>query len=203
LQNFNNIKDLIFDICCRESTEVAGKIALLLWVIWQNRNNFVRNEAKIKARQVRLQATGMLEDWLVVNGHVVTTNIARTHQEAIHTSECWQPPRHGYMKCNVDASFLATTDAIGFGWCFRDNQGRFLLADSNVTQGRLNTIEGDALAMKEAISEAIQRGFTYFIFECDSQIFIDVISSRQQGYSTFSLLISKICSLLSSVSNFE
>ncbi|PNX75879.1 cytochrome p450 [Trifolium pratense] len=93
----------------------------------------------------------------------------------------------GYLKCNVDASFLATTNATGSGWCFRDNQGRFLLAGSNVIHGRLNTIEGEAVAMKEAISEAIQRGFTHVIFESDSRILIDAISSRQQGYSTFSL----------------
>jgi ribonuclease HI len=77
------------------------------------------------------------------------------------------------------------------------------LVESNVTHGRFNTIEGEALAMKEAISEAIQRGFTHVIFESDSQIFIDAISSGQQGHSTFSLLISNIRSLLSLVSNFE
>jgi ribonuclease HI len=58
------------------------------------------------------------------------------------------------------------------------------LVESNVTHGRFNTIEGEALAMKEAISEAIQRGFTNVIFESDSQILIDAIFSRQQGYST-------------------
>ncbi|PNX92059.1 TIR-NBS-LRR resistance protein [Trifolium pratense] len=31
----------------------------------------------------------------------------------------WTPPREGYLKCNVDASFFATTDAIGSRWCLR------------------------------------------------------------------------------------
>jgi hypothetical protein len=77
LQNFNKIKDLIFYICCRESKEVAGKMALLLWVIWQNRNNFVWNEAKITARQVGFEVASMWEDWIAVNEQVETTNIAR------------------------------------------------------------------------------------------------------------------------------
>ncbi|XP_045800055.1 uncharacterized protein LOC123894182 [Trifolium pratense] len=203
LQSCNNIQELIFDICCRESKEVAGKMALLMWVLWQNRNNFVWHETRISARQAGLQAMSMWEDWIQVNGQVVTTNKAGQQQHVAHVNEQQQPPRYSYLKCNVDASFLGTTNATGSGWCFRDNQGRFLLAGSNVILGRLNTIEGEAVAMKEAISEAIQRGFTHVIFESDSQILIDAISSRQQGYSTFSPLISNIRSLLSLVPNFE
>jgi DNA-binding helix-hairpin-helix protein with protein kinase domain len=106
----------------------------------------------------------MWDDWIVVNGQVVTTTSAPAQQHAAHAIEQWQPPRQGYLKCNVNASFSTTVDATSSGWCIRDNQGRFLLAGSNVIHGRLTVIEGEALAMKEAIGEVIQRGFTCVIF---------------------------------------
>jgi hypothetical protein len=82
---------LIFDICCRESKEVAGKMALLLWVIWQNRNNYVWNEVKNTARQVGQQAVSMWDDWIAVNGQVVTTTSAPSQQHAAHAIEGIQP----------------------------------------------------------------------------------------------------------------
>jgi ribonuclease HI len=115
----------------------------------------------------------------------------------------WIPPCQGYVKCNVDASFYNTAGATGWGRCLRDHRGRFILAESNVIQGRLNTIEGEAMTMREAIQEVMQRGFTHMIFESDSQIVIDVISSSRHGVSEFSTLISQIQSLLLLVSNFE
>ncbi|MCI53373.1 hypothetical protein A2U01_0074619, partial [Trifolium medium] len=57
----------------------------------------------------------------------------------------WTPPREGYLKCNVDASFFAKADATGSGWCLRDHQGRFILAGSNVNHGTRSTVEGEIM----------------------------------------------------------
>ncbi|MCH83939.1 cytochrome P450 [Trifolium medium] len=65
----------------------------------------------------------------------------------------WQPPHPGYLKCNVDASFYNATRITGGGWCLRDHRGRFILAGTNLINGRLNTLEGEAMALKEAIYE--------------------------------------------------
>jgi hypothetical protein len=51
-----------FDVCCKESKEVARKMAMLLWVIWHNRNNYVYSEIKISARQVKMQAESMWKE---------------------------------------------------------------------------------------------------------------------------------------------
>jgi ribonuclease HI len=59
------------------------------------------------------------------------------------------------------------------------------------------------MAIKEALTELIQRGFSHAIIESDSKIVIDAISSRQHGYSEFSSIISNIKSLLLVVPNFE
>jgi ribonuclease HI len=66
-----------------------------------------------------------------------------------------------------------------------------------------STQEVEAMAIKEAMEEIIQRGLSHVIFENDSKIVVDAISSRQIEISVFSMLISYIKSLLLLHSNFE
>ncbi|GAU20903.1 hypothetical protein TSUD_120950 [Trifolium subterraneum] len=153
-------------------------MATLLWCIWQNRNNNVWNDTKINAQQ---------EQQLQTDRAVMQ----------------WQQPRFGYVKCNVDASFYDTEGAIGWGWCVRDHRGRFVIAGTNIMHSRLNTLEGEAMAIKEAMDEMVQRGFSHVIFESDSKIVVDAITSSHRGISDFSLLISSIKSVLVLNPNFE
>jgi hypothetical protein len=74
-----------------------------------------------------------------------------------HTSIKWLQLTQGYLKCNVDATFSDTAGATCWGWCLCEYQGRVILAGSNVIQARHNTIEGEVMTMKEAISELIQK----------------------------------------------
>jgi hypothetical protein len=101
----------------------------------------------------------------------------------------------------MQVSMLA--DAIDSGWCLRDHQGRFILAGSNVINGKLDIIKRETMAMKEDISEMIQRCLSRVIFESDSQIVIDAILSRSHGVSEFSALITNIKSWLYLVASFE
>jgi ribonuclease HI len=52
----------------------------------------------------------------------------------------------------------------------------------------LSVVEGEAMAIIEAMEEVINRGFPFVIFESDSKLVVDAISSRQTGVSEFSTL---------------
>jgi ribonuclease HI len=212
LNLFHNVRDFIFNICCHESEQVAGKMAMLLWTIWQNRNNIVWNDNKLNARQVGLQAAQAWNEWAMVQGFLEdqqqplvlqqqTAPVAQ--QQAGSVMHQWQPPLPGYLKCNVDASFYNTARGTGGGWCLRDHRGRFILAGTYFINERLNTMEGEAIALKEAICEVRQRGFSHIIFESDSKIVVDAITTTHVGTSEFSAVISHIKSLLLLCPNFE
>ncbi|PNX57681.1 hypothetical protein L195_g058815, partial [Trifolium pratense] len=79
------------------------------------------------------------------------------HQQTAHTVQQWRNPPPGLVKCNVDASFYDTVKATEWGLCARDHQGRFIIAGTNIMYTKLNTIEGEAMAIKEAMEEMIQR----------------------------------------------
>jgi len=42
----------------------------------------------------------------------------------------WQPPAHGRVKCNVDASLSNQLNRTGIGICIHDEEGTFVLAKS-------------------------------------------------------------------------
>ncbi|CAJ2679655.1 unnamed protein product [Trifolium pratense] len=193
LQLFDRMEKLIFHVCANES----GRMAILIWTIWKNRNNLVWNEQRINARQVGFQAQHHWEEW-----HTIYA-VGREMEQQAHevTNLTWQPPLHGNLKCNVDASFLNNECACG--WCIRGSNAQFILASSNILYEKLNIIEGEALAIKEAMCEIIQRGFSQVIFECDSKVVVDAIHSRNVGVSESRSIISSIQSLLLLYPNFE
>jgi ribonuclease HI len=203
LHLLTNVRNLIFDICRNESNMVAGQAAVLLWFAWQNRNNKVWNDTCSQARQIGHQAAQYWFQWATVHGLLQDQQQQNNPVPAATSLLSWQQPPHGYYKCNVDASFYNLTASTGWGWVLRDAHGGFKLAGSNIVPTTFSVIEGEAMALMEAMEEVIHRGFPYVIFESDSKLVVDAIYSRQSGVSEFSLLISHIQSLLRLHNYFE
>ncbi|KAK2456835.1 hypothetical protein QL285_004167 [Trifolium repens] len=190
------------NICRNESNLVAGKAVVLLFA-WQNRNNKVWNDTCSQASQIGQQAAQYWFQWATVQGLLHDQQQQNHPVPAATYILIWQQPPHGYYKCNVDASFYNLAASTGWGWVLRDAHGGFKLAGSNIVPTTFSVIEGEALALVEAMEEVIHRGFPYVIFESDSKLVVDAIHSRQSGVSEFSLLISHIQSLLRVHNYFE
>jgi ribonuclease HI len=201
LDCFDNVRNLIFDMCRNENKDVAGKTATLLWFIWQNHNNLVWNDNKTSTQQIGVQTAQFWHQWVMVNGRLNEQHQHVQQQTTVNIDEQWQPPSIGYLKCNVDASFYNMAGATG--WCLRDHNGQFKLAGTNRVKSPLNIFEGEAMAIIEAIEMMMQRDFSYVTFESDSKTVVDAINSSHVGLSEFSILISHIKSLLSSNNYFE
>ncbi|GAU21836.1 hypothetical protein TSUD_176820 [Trifolium subterraneum] len=75
LNNFNYAADLVSDICSHEDRNVAGRVATLIWNLWQNRIEEVWNNSKL----------------LPVQAPRVQNNTR------------WMKLQEGWIKCNVDA----------------------------------------------------------------------------------------------------
>jgi ribonuclease HI len=60
----------------------------------------------------------------------------------------------------------------------RDSRGCFKLAGSNIVPTSLSVLEGETMALVEAMEEMIQRGLSFVIFESDSKLVVDAISSK-------------------------
>jgi ribonuclease HI len=203
LHVFNNIRDLLLDICRQENDLDASKAAVLLWFIWQIRNNKVWNDDNSSAIQTGMQAVAYWNQWAAVNGVLQHQHQPDQQRSSSTSSVQWQQPANGVLKCNVDASFSIANGTTGWGWCLRDSRGHFKLAGTNIVNSPYSVMEGEALALIEAMEEMIRRGQTFVTFESDSKLVVDAISSTQNGISEFSILISHIQSLLRLHNYFE
>ncbi|CAJ2629979.1 unnamed protein product [Trifolium pratense] len=162
-----------------ETPNVAGAVATIAWCIWNNRNNWVWNGLKDTAKSIAMRAVHMTQEWQAVND--VQQQQTRIISAPVHALQRWQQPRIGWWKCNVDASFFNTSGHTGWSWCIRDSNDNFVAAGTNINKYHLSILEGEAMAILEAIREASTRGWSNIIFESDSKIVVDAIQASHRG----------------------
>ncbi|MCI17997.1 hypothetical protein A2U01_0039148 [Trifolium medium] len=68
-----------------------------------------------------MQAAQLWQQWAMIKGLLEEQQQLELQQTAGRSTQQWQQPPSGYLKCNVDASFYNTTEASGWGWCLRDH----------------------------------------------------------------------------------
>jgi ribonuclease HI len=198
IQNARSARDLIFDICSHEDKDTAGMFAMVVWSLWNNRNNKVWNDTNDPGRNLGFKARHLWEDWYVVQQ--VQHDAAGVNQ--LQQEIVWQKPILGWYKCNVDAGFHREINKTSISWCLRDHQGRFVMAETTWFDENHSIVEGEALALLEALRAMTDRNMQQVIFESDSKNVVDAVHHYRGGYSEFSCLVAHINNLLASSSNF-
>jgi hypothetical protein len=67
IQRATNVQSLIFEICRDEEETIVGTVAVVMWFIWNNRNNWVWNEVKEPTRGIAMSALHLIREWRAVN----------------------------------------------------------------------------------------------------------------------------------------
>ncbi|MCH98726.1 putative reverse transcriptase, partial [Trifolium medium] len=65
LQRFGEAKALFHDIGSKEERTVAGRVAVMVWWLWNNRNNWLWNNEKSDATHLGKQAFYSWQDWFI------------------------------------------------------------------------------------------------------------------------------------------
>jgi ribonuclease HI len=198
LQQHVNARDLIFAVCSDEDRDTAGLFAMLLSVIWSNRNSKVWNESSESGRMLGFKARHLWEDWDAVQ-KIQQRNVNSDQQQLVVR---WEKPMPGWYKCNVDAAFHQELNKTSTGWCLRDHLGRFVVAATTWLDGNCSIVEGESIALLEAMKFMELKGYSHVVFETDSKNVVDAIHHFRSGSSDFSLLVSNICHILSCNQNF-
>ncbi|KAK2384992.1 putative mitochondrial protein [Trifolium repens] len=198
IQRDASAKEVILKVCQFNDRNDAGKAAMLIWILWNNRNNWVWNQEKEQGQQLGFKAISFWQEWKAVQREY-SSSVQHVQQQQVQ----WQPPPRGKYKCNIDVGIHVDARKTSAGWCVRDHRGQFVLGGSSWIDGRCSSYEGEALALLEAIKELQQRGFANVIFETDAYNIVGAIRQRNTGVSEFSSIINKIKCLLSLYSGFE
>jgi hypothetical protein len=198
IQSATSARDLIFKVCTHADKDTAGLFAMVVWSLWNNRNNKVWNDTSEPGRSIGLKARHLWEEWSAVQQVQRVVAGANQVQHALE----WQKPVHGWYKCNLDAGFHRDINKTSTSWCLRDHLGRFVMAETTWFEGNCSIVEGEAIAMLEALKAMRLRDMQHVIFESDSKNVVDAIHHHRRGYTEFSLIIAHIIHLLYSNSNF-
>ncbi|XP_045802382.1 uncharacterized protein LOC123895962 [Trifolium pratense] len=150
--------------CTNDDADTAGMFAMLLWVLWNNINNKVWNDSQEIGRNLGYQARQLWLKWF---------SMQRLQQGSTHNVQqqvlSWQKPPTSWHKCNNDAGFHNNLNKTSDGWCLRDHLGNFVLEGTNWRERQCSIVEGESLALLEAMKAIEHRGLTHVIFETDSQ----------------------------------
>ncbi|CAJ2666249.1 unnamed protein product [Trifolium pratense] len=191
--------DRVFAVCRNEDYATIGRVAMLLWSIWQNRNDKIWNDNLRSPIQIGRAAFDQWNEWIAV--HKLRSNDDQV-DPPVSTSR-WEKPRIGWLKCNVDAAFFVSAGRTAMGACFRNNSGEFMAGITQWQQLTLSTEEGEAWALLQAMNEAKSRGFESVQFESDSQVLVDAIRTKRRGNSEFLSIVNEIILVMLSCVNFE
>ncbi|GAU12533.1 hypothetical protein TSUD_182470 [Trifolium subterraneum] len=63
----SNAMNRIFAVCSNESSDIVGRVAMLLWCIWQNRNDKLWNDNVQTPRQIERYVFDAWNDWYSVH----------------------------------------------------------------------------------------------------------------------------------------
>ncbi|GAU31579.1 hypothetical protein TSUD_54020 [Trifolium subterraneum] len=117
-----NAMDRIFAVCNNESSDTVGRVTMLLWYFWHNRNDKLWNDNVQMPRQIGRHAFDAWNDWYSVH-KLQSTNVSETTAADLVR---WEKPALDRVKCNVDVAFVSGSGRTSVGLCFRDNNGHFM-----------------------------------------------------------------------------
>ncbi|PNX78110.1 cytochrome p450, partial [Trifolium pratense] len=166
----------------KENKEVAGRMAMMVWLIWNNRNQWLWNQEKRTATQLGIQASHMWNAWFeaqrIHNSSMINEQVQHVYQ--------WIPPRQGWLKWNVDAGFHNDGRITSGGWCIRDDDELFRRAGTYWISSAYSILEAKALVLLEAMKDASNMNLENIIFETDSSTVVAALHANHVGVSPFS-----------------
>ncbi|CAN6585206.1 unnamed protein product [Malus baccata var. baccata] len=149
-------------------------VATTCWYIWKARCNFLINQQPIFPRQIIAVITHYVAAF---KEFTQVTVISLPSSVNGSTSDVhWSPPCVGFIKINVDASWLRSGGSGFVGVVARVDTGRFVAANRmRVTASSVAVAVAEALAVLHGCEFGRNMGWNFVIVESDSQESISCI----------------------------
>ena len=96
--------------------------------------------------------------------------------------QVWEKPNESWLKCNVDAA-LHCNHITSFACCVRDSRGQFIRAQTKWQWANMTVLEGEAIALLEALHFADANRWDRVVFESDSSTLVQALSFLGYGDS--------------------
>ncbi|XP_024633515.1 uncharacterized protein [Medicago truncatula] len=178
-------------IPCDDSLHPQQQVlaAMTLWSLWKSRNSKLWEATDTTPISIVTRAKDAINEWSCMQREKAPIH----HANSVHS---WIKPPIGTIKCNVDAAAFNNNSIMGYGMCFRDYTGTFLLGKSDFYHSSATVLEAESLALLDAIKVAISNEMHVVLFETDSKILADALTNNSSPTNEFGDLVTQCRSLL-------
>ena len=155
-------------------------MATILWTVWHRRNQIRTLNNDYPITQVVQNAKQTLQDFHNAN-MVQAAQVPISARPRVR----WKPPPEASLKVNFDGATIKDIGKAGPGAMIRNSSGQVLASLSEQVPLPHTSDIVEALAAAQAISFALELGFSSFILEGDSEVVIKSLKSDEATLSPF------------------
>ncbi|XP_073279489.1 uncharacterized protein [Primulina huaijiensis] len=142
--------EFIFMMLNSLTTKEMGKVVMILWSLWRQRNEKLWNNQQNTPTHVVHFALQNLYDWLQAKEQ---KKVLHPNSNSVDTSyKRWHKPPASFLKCNTDAALFTSSNRFGLSGVLRDENGEFIACRLQHNAGNPVVKECEALALLHAIT---------------------------------------------------
>jgi ribonuclease HI len=196
-KHFVSPKYWVLDFLGRSNDREAMILAVSVWHLWEARNA-VRNDEKRKHPNSLAEQIKAYIALILLHLFKPTTIHSR---DSTSTSPQWSPQPEGTAIVNVDAALFSSSSRMGVGVVIRDHSGKFLVACSKLLDEVIAPELAEALAVRSAITLALEEGLDRIILVSDCLSVIQRIQSPNRDRSLVGVVVEDIKTFATSLSS--
>lgn len=156
--------------CVFSENRDPALFSMVIWALWNRRNNQRLGKAVIPLDQLLHQAKERLREFALHN----TSSIVPVGRPPT----CWHPPERPLYKLNFDGALFESEKCAGLGVILRNHEGQVMVSLTERTMLPFTAIEVEAMAARRALSLALETGFDRVVLEGDSQVLVTALQNN-------------------------
>ncbi|XP_013673720.1 uncharacterized protein LOC106378078 [Brassica napus] len=145
----------------------------ITWGIWTARNSYVFENRYFTPVEIISKAIRMAREWSIAQSPPHSTPSSH-HNRVL-------PPTltSTFVVCFTDAAWQAGSNRAGCGWILKDHRDAWLKQGTSIFNHTSSPLMAEALAVRTALLNALDAGYTRICIKSDCQALVAIISSKQ------------------------
>ena len=177
------------------SAETMKAFPWILWYIWKANNEKLFNNRDITPMETLQLAMSEAGSWTLAQMLPVMEETGIDIEQSDGHAETVAPaiPR---WRCQVDASWVSTQEAVGVGFVMME-EGATILYGGKKTNNTESPLYAEAEGLIWAMQEALGREFTIMHFETDFQQLVKLIKNDEEEWPAMATELDEIKAIAS------
>eukprot|EP00253_Pinus_taeda_P003909 PITA_03909 len=153
-------------------------LGFLIWDVWKEHNNRIFKNRIGTSQSIMTQIIRQLKET-----GLFPQGISKTVSHITVDKDIWQPPPHGFMKCNIDGASKGNPGMAGYGGVIRYEQG-FIKAIFHSHLGKATNNMANLMALEQCLEILRDSNLHNTIIEADSELIINLIKKICNGLTS-------------------